>query len=230
MDRDDPAYRGQADYSRLLLDAYDPLVLGPIARFVWRCPSTRLVEGYRQHIRDRHLDVGPGTGYFLDKSGLPDGSQVTILDPNTTVLEHASRRLRRLEVTAVEADVLKPLPVKGPFESAALHLVIHCLPGPIARKATAVTNAAAVLAPDGVLFGATVLGDAGPHTWLSRRVLHAFNRRGAFDNLDDTEASLREILGASFERVDIEIVGSVAIFAATGPRTQPADVDSPPPG
>jgi len=35
MDRDDPAYRGQADYSRPLLNLYDPLVLGPIARFVW---------------------------------------------------------------------------------------------------------------------------------------------------------------------------------------------------
>jgi hypothetical protein len=30
MDRDDPAYRGQADYGPMLLRLYDPLVLGPI--------------------------------------------------------------------------------------------------------------------------------------------------------------------------------------------------------
>jgi SAM-dependent methyltransferase len=168
MDRDDPAYRGQSEYTRPLLRLYDPLVLGPIARFVWRCPTTRLVDGYRQHIRDRHLDVGPGTGYFLERSGVPSGSRVTIVDPNTNVLDHASRRLRHLDVTAVEADVLKPLPVDGPFDSAALHLVIHCLPGPPPRKATAVANVAAVLAPTGVLFGASVLGTAGPQTWLSR--------------------------------------------------------------
>ena len=57
--------------------------------------------------------------------------------------------MRHLEVTAVEADVLKPLPVSGPFDSAALHLVIHCLPGPLPRKAAAVANVAAVLAPTG---------------------------------------------------------------------------------
>ena len=74
---------------------------------------------------------------------------MTILDPNANVLDHASRRLRHLEVTAVEADVLKPLPVSGPFDSAALHLVIHCLPGPLPRKAAAVANVAAVLAPTG---------------------------------------------------------------------------------
>jgi SAM-dependent methyltransferase len=168
-----------------------------------------------EHIRDRHLDVGPGTGYFIDRSGLSDGSRVTILDPNRNVLDHASRRLRRLDVTAVEADVLKPLGVEGPFDSAALHLVIHCLPGPMSRKAAAVANVAAVLVPTGVLFGASVLGTAGPQTWLSRRVLDAFNRRGAFDNLDDTEEGLREILGASFASVQVDTVGSIAIFAAT---------------
>jgi len=218
MDREDPAYKGQREYTRLLLNLYDPLVLGPIARFVWRCPTSGLLERYREHIRDRHLDVGPGTGYFLERSGLPEGSRVTILDPNADVRRHVSRRLRHLDVTAVEADVLKPLPVNGPFDSAALHLVIHCLPGPLSRKALAVANVAAVLAPDGVLFGASVLGTSGRHTRPARRMLAAFNRQGGFDNLDDTEDGLHGILAASFDHVDLETVGSIAIFAATGPR------------
>jgi SAM-dependent methyltransferase len=222
MDRDDPAYRGQRDYNRVLLNAYDPVVLGPVARFVWRCPTSRLLERYRRHIRGRHLDVGPGTGYFLERSGLPDGSPVTILDPNPAVLRHVSRRLRQLDVTPVEADVLKPLPVDGPFDSAALHLVIHCLPGPLTRKAVAVANVAAVLGPDGVLFGASVLGRSGNHTWIARRTLGVFNRQGGFDNLADSEVGLREILGASFEHVELDIVGSAALFAASGPRTIPA--------
>ena len=164
MDRSDPAYRGQADYSPLLLKLYDPIVIGVVAGLVWRFPANRLPDEYRARIRDRHLDVGPGTGYLIDHSGIPDGSHVTIVDPNPNVLRHATRRLRRLNVTAVEADVLKPLPVDGPFDSAALSLVIHCLPGPLTRKATAVANIAAVLAPDGVLFGASVLGRSGQHT------------------------------------------------------------------
>src|SRR5437879_4873979 len=115
MDRDDPAYPGQSDYTRPLLKVSDPLVLGLAARFVWRCPTARLVEGYRRQIRDRHLDVGPGTGYFIDRSGLPDGNRVTLVDPNANVLDHASRRLRRLEVATVQADLLKSLSVDGRY-------------------------------------------------------------------------------------------------------------------
>jgi SAM-dependent methyltransferase len=219
MRPDDPAYRGQREYSPFFLKVYDPLVLGLFTRVLWRCPTPLLVERYRRHIRPRHLDVGPGTGYFLERAGLPAGSLVTILDPNVHVLDHASRRLEHLDITAVEADVLKPLPLDATFDSAALHGVIHCLPGPLSHKAAAVANVAAVLAPSGVLFGATLLGSSGPHTWLARKMLDANNRRGTFDNLGDTEEGLREILGTSFEHVELETVGSMAIFAATNPRT-----------
>jgi SAM-dependent methyltransferase len=217
VDRNDPAWRGQRDYTPRVLRLYDPFVLGFAARFVWRCPTGRLVDSYRRHIRDNHLDVGPGTGYFVDQAGLPDRSRITLLDPNPNVLRHASRRLRRLDVTTVEADVLKPLPVSGPFDSAALHLVFHCLPAPMRRKAAAIEHIASVLARTGVFFGASVLGDTGSHTWLARRYMDAFNRQGGFDNRDDTEEGLRAILAASFADVEFEIVGSIAIFSATGP-------------
>jgi SAM-dependent methyltransferase len=215
MDRNDPAYRGQSDYSPALLRLYDPLVLGPIARLVWRFPVNEHTNYYPEHIRPNHLDVGPGTGYFLEHSGLPDGSKVTILDPNPNVLRYVKRRLRRLDITAVEADVLKPLPISGPFDSVGLSMVLHCLPGPMERKAPAIENIARVMAPGGVLFGASVLGPSAPHTRLGRAFLVAFNRRGAFGNLDDTAAGLRDILGRSFHNVELKTVGAIAVFVAT---------------
>ncbi len=222
MDRDDVAYAGQREYTPLFLRIYDPVILGFLSPVVWRCPTPRLVEGYRRHLGRRHLDVGPGTGYLLAHAGMPDGSPVTLLDPNVNVLRHASRRLRHLDVTTVEADVCKPLPVPGPFDSAALSGVLHCLPGPLSRKAAAVANVAAVLAPTGVLFGASILGLSGRHTWLSRSILRANSRRGTFDNLGDTEEGLRKILEASFEQVELETVGTMAIFAASHPRPKPS--------
>ena len=217
MDRNDPAYRGQADYSPGFLRLYDKLVLGLFVRFFWRISTADHVRFYREHIRPNHLDVGPGTGYFLERAGLPDGSRVTILDPNANVLRHVTRRLKKLDVTPVQADVLKPLPVAGPFDSAALSFVIHCLPGPMERKALAIENIARVLAPDGVLFGGTILGRSAGHTRLGHAFLRVVNRRGAFDNLDDTEAGIREILQRSFRDVDLWTVGGSAVFVATGP-------------
>lgn len=218
MDRDDPAYEGQREYTPRFLRIYDPVILGFLAPVVWRCQASRLLDGYRRHLGRRHLDVGPGTGYFLERAGIPSGNPVTLLDPNEHVLQHASRRLPHLDVTTIEADVLKPLPVSGSFDSAALNGVLHCLPGPTPRKAAAVANVAAVLDPGGVLFGSSILGTSGHHTWLGRRILASNNRRGTFDNLKDSEPGLRDILEASFEQVEMEIVGSMAVFAATDPR------------
>ena len=116
--------------------------------------------------------------------------------------------------------MLKPLPLDGPFASAGLNAVLHCLPGPPEYKEAAIRNIAAVLAPDGVLFGATVLGRSGNHTWVARRVLTVFNRQGGFDNLDDSEAWLRSALERSFESVEVSEVGSLAVFVARGPIGQ----------
>ena len=219
MDASDPASKGQRDFTPLTLRFYDPFVLSFSARWIWHCPVERLVENYRWHIRPNHLDIGPGTGYFLRHSILERGTEVTILDPNMEVLRHAATRLDGYDVTAVEADVLKPLPVRGPFGSVGMNLVLHCLPGPMARKSAAIRNIAAVLHPDGLFFGSTVLGDEATHSWAARRMLDLYNGRGSFDNRTDTEESVRHVLGESFEHVEFEVVGSVAIWFAMGPKS-----------
>ena len=227
---EDHAPAGHEHYTPGFLKIYDLLVLGFYGNVVWRCPTRRLVEHYDRHVRRRHLDVGPGTGYFLERARLPADARIALLDPNPDVLAHASRRLARLAPSVIEADVCTPItrPLMGPltderrFDSAALNYVLHCLPGPMARKAAAVRNVAAVLMPDGVLFGATVLGTPPLHTWLSRAVLGYVNRKGIFDNLSDTEAGLRDILSDAFEVVDLQVVGSVAVFSAATPRHLPS--------
>jgi ubiquinone/menaquinone biosynthesis C-methylase UbiE len=211
---------GHAAYTALFLKVYDPLVLGFYSRRVWRCPLNLLGDNYDRHIGRRHLDVGPGTGYFLQRAQVPADADVTLLDPNPNVLAHASRRLAHLNPVAVRADVSDPLLGGRSFDSAALNYVLHCLPGPRSRKAAAVGNVAAVLEPDGVLFGATILGEPHLHTRVGRAVLWDLNRKGVFDNRADTEEGLRSILAASFNQVAVEVVGSVAIFSARAPQRE----------
>jgi SAM-dependent methyltransferase len=219
MDPTDPAYAGQHFYTPWFLKMYDPLVLGFFAHVVWRCPTARQVQHYRRNLRRRHLDVGPGTGYFLAHAASPGDASLVLMDPNPNALAHCSQRLRCLNPSLLQADVCQPLPIRERFESVALNYVLHCLPGPMLRRADAIRNLAAHLDADGVLFGATVLGAPELHTWYSRAALRENNRRGIFDNLTDTEADLREILSDSFDVVHTEVVGSVAVFSAVQPRT-----------
>jgi ubiquinone/menaquinone biosynthesis C-methylase UbiE len=77
-----------------------------MARVVWRCPTPPVIERYRKHLGHRHLDVGPGTGYFIEKAAPPAGTEITLLDPNPNVLARCSRRLAAIHPTTVEAFAL----------------------------------------------------------------------------------------------------------------------------
>jgi SAM-dependent methyltransferase len=217
MKRSDPSYKGQSGYNPALLAIYDVWVLKFMARAVWKCPIPPVVTRYCRHLGRRHLDVGPGTGYFIEHAA-PVATEITLLDPNPHVLKHASKRLAAWGPVVVEADVMKPLPVEGGYDSAALSFVVHCLRQPMSNKATAIRNIADVLSPDGVLFGGTVLGTREPRA--ARAFLWAFNKQGGFDNRDDTVGGLHEILDASFRHVEIETSGSTALFSAIGPRSK----------
>lgn len=163
--------------------------------------------------------MGPGTGYFLAEAGLSPETEVTLLDPNIHVLEHASAALDgMMKVTTVEADVLKPLPVEGPFDSVGFNYVLHCLPGPQTHKATALRNIAAVMDPEGVLFGGTLLGLSADHSLPARAVIRIGNWHGGFDCLADTADGLRSILEKAFDEVELEVGASTADFIARGPR------------
>lgn len=224
IDREDPAYAGQKHYGPAFLRIYDRVVLGFYGRVVWRCPTPRLVAHYERNLGLRHLDVGPGTGYFLRQATLPAEAAITLVDPNPNVLDHASRRLADKQVKAVEADVFQPLEGLGPFDSIGLNYVLHCLPGPMTRKAQAIRNLADVLGSTGTLFGASILATPHLHTAVSRRVLWFLNRQGIFGNLGDDEAALSEALRSSFDTVHLEIVGSVAVFQAKNPRAHVRDL------
>jgi SAM-dependent methyltransferase len=217
VDRSDPSYKGQSGYTPFLLAIYDPFVIGFMAPVVWRTPILPVVERYRRLFGRRHLDVGPGTGYFLERAAPPE-TEITLLDPNPNVLARCARRLAAKHPTTVQADVMKPLPLERRFDSAALSFVIHCLRGPMSNKAIAIRNIADVLESDGVLFGGTVLGLSERHSLPARGALRAFNLEGGFDNREDTAEGLRRILAESFEAVDVDVVGSAALFTATGPR------------
>jgi len=94
-------YRGQAVYSpAFLARASDPIVFRLTNRLLWRIPTRRIFDLNDEHVSDIHLDVGPGTGYFLDHCSFPSASpEITLLHVNSNVFNAASRRLARYRPT-----------------------------------------------------------------------------------------------------------------------------------
>ncbi len=212
------ALPGQAAYTKVSLRIYDLMVLGFSNRFLWGCPTEELLKLYDGNVSASHLDVGVATGFFLDRCRFPvERPRLALLDLNQTCLDTAARRVARFRPEIYRANVLQPIPIEAPpFQSIAMMYLLHCLPGPMARKAAAFGYLKAHLAPGGRFFGATILGRGVTHNALGRRVMALYNAKGIFGNAEDDAESLRRALAQHFAEVELRMHGRVALFSARG--------------
>lgn len=215
LDRTDPAYGGQALYTPRMLRAYDTVVVRLSNSLVWRCPASRILQQYNDCVTATHLDVGRGTGYYLDRCRFPEAApRITLVDPNPEVLRFAGDRLRRYEPVLHGADALKPIRLESAsFRSVGLGYVLHCMPGNIASKAVVFDNLIPLVQPGGIIFGTTILNHGVRHTRVGRALMDIYNRKGIFSNLEDDLEGLERALAQRFDRFELEVTGAVALFA-----------------
>jgi SAM-dependent methyltransferase len=205
---------GAKIYSSLVLKVYDLLVLGISNLLIWRCPSSEILAFYNKHITANHLDVGVGTGYFLDRCRFPDASpRLALLDLNPNSLRATANRVARYQPTTFVANVLEPfaIPPTG-FDSIGLSYLLHCLPGTMLTKNTALRNLKAHLNPGGILFGTTILGQGVKVNPAARTLMRIYNQLGVFSNQQDNLQHLEHILRDNFVTYDLAMVGCVAFF------------------
>lgn len=208
---------GQAVYSPLVLRMYDWFVLGFSNRVLWRCPTPELRRLYDRNVSSRHLDIGVGTGYFLDKAAWPVAKPaITLVDLNENSLAFAAGRIKRYAPRIVRANALEPLPIHetGSFESCGLCYLLHCLPGAITEKSVILDHIRPLLAPGARVFGATILQGSAPRSGLAQVMMNAYNKKGIFSNAADTLEDLHAALAARFTHVKVTMKGAVALFEA----------------
>jgi SAM-dependent methyltransferase len=212
---DEAVAAGAAVYSRQLLSVYDLYVLGFSNTFVWQCPSRLILDFYNAHLSGKHLDVGVGTGYFLDKCKFPTRHPTLVLaDINPNSLHASAKRRKRYHPTTYRANVLAPFQLdEADFDTIALNYLLHCLPGNLLSKGAAFRNLKALLNENGgVIFGTTILGAGTKQNFLAKVFMRAYNSKGIFSNLNDNEADLERVLKDNFRDYSIRIVGCAAFF------------------
>jgi hypothetical protein len=207
---------GQAVYTKPVLHAYDFFVLGLSNRWIWRCPTPRLLRHYDAHVTANHLDVGVGTGYFLDKCRFPSPvPRVALLDLNPETLVFCSRRIARYQPEIYRRNLLEPFVIDGArFDSVGVNYVLHCLPGSIESKSVIFDHLGQHMNPGAVIFGSTLLHEGVPRNWLARPLMGAYNDKGIFTNRNDTLDELERALRGRFHDVVLELVGCAALFSA----------------
>ncbi len=212
---DEQIVAGQAVYSKKTLRAYDLVVLGISNRFIWKCPTARLLEHYNKHVTANHADVGVGTGYFLDKCRFPSSSpRIALIDLNQNTLDFALRRIARYKPETYRRNVLEAIQIDAPkFDSIAFNYLLHCLPGSIVSKCVVLDHVKALMTPNAVLFGSTLLQGGVDRSRLAKRLMAVYNRKGIFSNEADDLECLTQELRKRFRDVSVELVGCAALFA-----------------
>ena len=207
---------GQAIYNKYVLAAYDLLVLGVSCQLFWKCPSRRMENQYDKFVSNNHLDVGVGTGYFLDKCQFPsDNPRIALMDLNKNSLNYTAERIVRYSPETYCRNILEPISIPAEnFDSVGINFLLHCVPGDLSEKSTIFDHLKAVMHPNAVIFGSTILHVGVSPNWLAKRLMNAYNNKGVFSNLYDSAEGLKRELEARFSDVSVEVVGCVALFSA----------------
>lgn len=210
------AAAGQAVYTKPALSAYDIIVLGISNRFIWKCPTPVILDHYNRNVSSNHLDVGVGTGYFLDRCRFPSHSpRLALMDMNPNTLAFTSKRISRYKPEVWRQNILENVVHSiEPFDSVGVNYLFHCLPGSFEQKAAAFDHLTPLMKPGARIFGSTILQGDGRRGWTARKLMAFYNGKGIFSNGDDDLDGLERALSRRFTNVMLRTVGCVALFAA----------------
>ena len=209
----------QRFFNPLSLSFYDFLLFKIISPYFWGLKTASLIERHTLLCRTKHLEVGVGTGYLLDRAS-PSLKQLGLLDLNHNCLQKTQRRLGHYTPTLWRKNILQTLNgVDAKFDSIAINYVMHCVAGTYDRKGIVFGNLKPLLNENGILFGATVLKteSTGP---LAKMLMALFNWLGVFNNKEDTPAAFETSLTRHFRYTSIVYRNSCALFVATDSETQ----------
>jgi hypothetical protein len=156
-----------------------------------------------------------GTGLLLDRAATPKLKRLVLLDANRHCLDRAGLRLARFEPELHQVNLLAPLALwTAPVASVGLTYVLHCLPGRMDQKLSAIDHLRPLMRNGATLFGATILGRGIAPNRAASALLDFYNAKGVFNNRADDLASLSDGLRQRFADVAVAQEGCVAVFRA----------------
>ena len=118
-------------------------------------------------------------------------------------------RLRHISVTSWNRSAIDA----AKFDSVGINYLLHCLPGTIESKTVTLDHLKALMNPNAVLFGSTLLQNGVSRNWFARRLMDFYNKKGIFSNRHDALHGLQQALSQRFQDVSVETVGCAALFS-----------------
>ena len=200
------SFWNRSNFVSRTLQYYDVAVNEINCKFAWNCSKKNIENMYKKNIRKNHLEIGPGTGYFIKNYQFDN---LTLVDVNNEILQynvkqqHTTKFVRKnLFLKDETIDLLD-------YSSVGVNCVLHCVPGKLQEKMENLIHS--FHDKDILIFGGTVVND--PSTdFLTNIQLKLLNKYGIFYNKEDYTENLIHFLEKKNYDYNIQKIGQMLLF------------------
>ena len=193
--------------NNFLLKNYDYFVNNVNCKYVWKCNEKNIHKMYKKNITKNHIEIGPGTGYFLKNYNFDN---LTLIDVNDDILQNSydnlSKNAKNLNIINHDLFLKNNKLNNINFESVGINYVLHCVPNTLDDS---LKNLIYNLDSHNYkIFGSTIIPPKNKVNIASLE-LYFLNKYKIFNNLNHNE---NQLINIKNNNIQLDKIGNNLLF------------------
>ena len=190
---------------------YDIIVNDVNCRYVWKCEKNHIFNLYKQNISKNHLEIGPGTGYFLKNYSF---SNLTLMDVNEDTLSFSKNQLKAQskKIQNFHHDIFKQKKYVKDIDSVGVNYVLHCVDGKLEDKLDRLAKNL-ITDRDVIIFGASIIQKEQEKNKITEAELYFLNQMNIFHNQYDYASNAIRYFEKNKIKYNYNVIGNVFLFS-----------------
>lgn len=193
--------------NKLLLNNYDYFVNKLNCNYVWGCNQKVIKNLYKNNLGKNHIEIGPGTGYFLKQNQF---NNLYLFDINNDILNDSYENLKdnSKDTFKINKNIFnenEKISIDN-INSIGLSYVLHCVPNTLDKSLNYLINN--LNQKNVILFGSTVVPQKT--NIVASTELFFLNKLGIFNNKNHNIDQLKNFC-KNYEH-EINVEGNVLVF------------------
>ena len=196
--------------NNLIFNNYDYFVNNINCKYVWKCDQRYIKKLYANNITNKHLEIGPGTGYFIKKYQF---NNLHLVDINQDILNNSKKNLTNncQNIKIHNQNIFENNnKINEDITSIGMSYVLHCVPNNLDRS---IDKLVENVQTDNqiTIFGSTVIPNK--KDLMAMTEIYTLNTLGIFNNINHNKEQLDYIIDKY--NGNINHVGNVLLFNFT---------------
>ena len=196
--------------NNLIFNNYDYFVNNINCKYVWKCDQRYIKKLYANNITNKHLEIGPGTGYFIKKYQF---NNLHLVDINQDILNNSKKNLTNncQNIKIHNQNIFENNnKINEDITSIGMSYVLHCVPNNLDRS---IDKLVENVQTDNqiTIFGSTVIPNK--KDLMAMTEIYTLNTLGIFNNINHNKEQLDYIIDKY--NGNIKHVGNVLLFNFT---------------